>query len=106
MATKQILDLAYFPLIGKRTRDANFFDTAQALEDRRAVGKESARGSDGSPRPRKRRTRCSPVHFILLLLLLLYSLDTTDTLFYIDNVHLHVQLLFTVKQILYLSYFS
>ena len=37
MATKQILYLAYFPLIGKRTRDANFFDTAQALEDRRAV---------------------------------------------------------------------
>ena len=31
------------------------------------------------------------VHFVLLLLLLLYSLDTTDSLFYIDNVNLHVQ---------------
>ena len=44
MATKQILYLAYFPLIGKRTRDANFFDTTQALEDRRAVVKESMHG--------------------------------------------------------------
>ena len=44
MATKQILYIAYFPLLGKRTRDANFFDTAQALEDRRAVVNESLRG--------------------------------------------------------------
>ncbi|KAL3066191.1 hypothetical protein OYC64_016190 [Pagothenia borchgrevinki] len=29
---------------GKRTRDANFFDTVQALEDRRAVVKESMHG--------------------------------------------------------------
>ena len=44
MATKHILYLAYFPLLGKRTRDANFFDTVQALEDRRAVVKESMHG--------------------------------------------------------------
>ena len=44
MATKQILYIAYFPLLGKRTQDANFFDTAQALEDRRAVVNESLRG--------------------------------------------------------------
>ena len=34
------------------------------------------------------------VHFIIWLLLLLYCLDTTDTLFDIENINLHVQLLF------------
>ena len=39
-----ILYLAYFPLLGKRTQDALFFETVQALEDRRAVVNESLRG--------------------------------------------------------------
>ena len=34
---------AYFPLLGKRTQDALFLETVQALEDRRAVANESLR---------------------------------------------------------------
>ena len=37
------MHLAYFPLLGKRTQDALFFETIQALEDRRAVVNESLR---------------------------------------------------------------
>ena len=38
-----ILYLAYFPLLGKRTQDALFLETVQALEDQRAVANESLR---------------------------------------------------------------
>ena len=74
MATKQILYLAYFPLLGKRTRDANFFDTAQALEDRRAVVKESMHGDQNGGQDAHQFILyyCYYCYYIVLIQLTLY----------------------------------